>query len=135
MLELNNQPLIYLLILCNHVNIIGINIPNIYCLSQGFPGCSDSKESACNAGDQIWFLGQEDPLEKRMATHSSIFAWRIPWTEEPGRTQSIGSWGRESYMTEWLTHAKVRKNMIENKKQTGLDAIACFYLCVPCDLG
>ena len=33
---------------------------------------------------QIWFLGQEDPLEKEMATHSSIFAWRIPWTEEPG---------------------------------------------------
>ena len=36
-------------------------------------------------------LGQEDPLEKGMATHSSILAWRIPWTEEPGRLQSIGS--------------------------------------------
>ena len=36
-------------------------------------------------------LGQEDPLEKGMATHSSIFAWRIPWTEEPGRLQSMGS--------------------------------------------
>ena len=40
---------------------------------------------------QIWFLDQEDPLEKEMATHSSIFAWRIPGTEEPGRLQSIGS--------------------------------------------
>ena len=36
-------------------------------------------------------LGWEDPLEKEMATHSSILAWRIPWTEEPGRLQSIGS--------------------------------------------
>ena len=36
-------------------------------------------------------LGQEEPLEKEMATHSSILAWRIPWTEEPGRLQSTGS--------------------------------------------
>ena len=35
-------------------------------------------------------LGQEDPLEKEMATHSSILAWRIPWREEPGRLQSMG---------------------------------------------
>jgi len=39
---------------------------------------------------QIQFLGQEDPLEKRMTTHSSILAWRIPWTKEPGRLQSMG---------------------------------------------
>ena len=38
---------------------------------------------------QVWFLGQEDPLEKEMATHSSILAWRIPWREEPGRLQSM----------------------------------------------
>ena len=38
----------------------------------------------------LWFLGQEDPLEKGMATHSSIFAWRISWTEEPGGLQSMG---------------------------------------------
>ena len=36
-------------------------------------------------------LGQEDPLEKKMATHSSILAWKIPWTEEPGRLESMGS--------------------------------------------
>ena len=36
-------------------------------------------------------LGQEDPLEKEMATHSSILAWKIPWTEEPDRLQSMGS--------------------------------------------
>ena len=40
---------------------------------------------------QVRSLGQEDPLEKKMATHSSILAWRIPWTEEPGRLQSMRS--------------------------------------------
>ena len=40
---------------------------------------------------QVWSLGREDPLEKEMATHSSILAWRIPWTEEPDRLQSTGS--------------------------------------------
>jgi len=39
----------------------------------------------------VGFQGQEDPLEKEMATHSSILTWRIPWTEEPGRLQSMGS--------------------------------------------
>ena len=40
---------------------------------------------------QVQFLGQEDPLEKEMATHSSILAWEIPWTEKPGGLQSMGS--------------------------------------------
>ena len=40
---------------------------------------------------QVRSLGREDPLEKEMATHSSILAWRIPWTEEPGGLQSTGS--------------------------------------------
>ena len=40
---------------------------------------------------RIRSLGQEDLLEKEMATHSSILAWKIPWTEEPGRLQSMGS--------------------------------------------
>ena len=40
---------------------------------------------------QVRSLGQEDPLEKGMATHPSILAWRIPWTEEPGRLESMGS--------------------------------------------
>ena len=39
---------------------------------------------------QVRSLGQEDPLEKGMASNSSILAWRIPWTEEPGRLQSMG---------------------------------------------
>ena len=45
----------------------------------------------------VQILGQEDPLEKEMATHSSILIWRIPWAEEPSRLQSMGS--QESDMT------------------------------------
>ena len=48
------------------------------------------KKSSCNAGDLSLNLGQEDLLKKEMATYSSILAWRIPWTEEPGGLQSIG---------------------------------------------
>ena len=58
---------------------------------QGFPGGSDGKASACNAGDPGSSLGWEDPLEKEMATQSSTLAWKIPWTEEPCRLQSMGS--------------------------------------------
>ena len=60
-------------------------------LFKTLPGGSDSKESACNAGDPGLTLGQEDPLEKGMATHFSTLAWRIPWTEEPGGLQPMGS--------------------------------------------
>ena len=47
--------------------------------------------NAGNAGDTGSILDQEDPLEEEMATHSSIFAWEIPWTEEPGGLQSMES--------------------------------------------
>ena len=49
----------------------------------GFPGGSDCKESACNAGDLGLIPSWEDPLEKEMATHSTVLAWRTSWTEEP----------------------------------------------------
>ena len=55
-----------------------------------FPGGSDGEESACKAGHLVGFPGQEEPLEKGMATHSSILAWRIPQTEKSGRLQSMG---------------------------------------------
>ena len=62
-----------------------MEIRNMFC------GVSDGKESGCNAGDLGSIPGKEDPLQKGMATHSSILAWRVPWTEEPGRLQSMGS--------------------------------------------
>ena len=54
---------------------------------------------------QVQSLGQEDPLEKGMAAHSSILAWGIPWTEEPGGLQSMGSqsWTR---LSDTYTHFK-----------------------------
>ena len=52
----------------------------------GFPGNSAGKESVVQE-TLVWFLGREDPLERGMATHSSILAWRIPWT--------VQSWGRK----------------------------------------
>ena len=59
------------------------------------------KESACSAGDPGSISGLEDPLEKEIATHSSILDWRIPWREEPGGLQSWGH--KESDLTEQLT--------------------------------
>ena len=63
-----------------------------------FPGSSDGKASACSVGDLGSIPGWEGPLEKEIATHSSIIAWRIPWKVEPGGLQSMGR--KESDMTE-----------------------------------
>ena len=52
----------------------------------GFPSSSVGRDSAYNVGD----LGWEDPLEQETTTHPSILAWKIPWTEEPGRLPSMG---------------------------------------------
>ena len=74
----------------------------------GFPGGSEVKASACNAGNlgsipgsgrspgegngnPLQYSCLENPMEKEMASHSSILAWKIPWTEEPGRLQNTGS--------------------------------------------
>ena len=63
----------------------------IHTYTQGFRVGSDNKESACMKETWVRSLGQQDPLEKKMAMHSSILAWRIPWTEGPGGLQFIGS--------------------------------------------
>ena len=57
----------------------------------GFLGVAEVKNPPAMQETQVQSLGQEDPLEKEMATHSSFLAWRIPWTEEPGGLQSIES--------------------------------------------
>ena len=56
-----------------------------------FPDGSEGKEYAFSAGDLGSISGQEDPLEKGIATHSSILVWRIPWTEEHSGPESMGS--------------------------------------------
>ena len=55
----------------------------------GFPGVSDVKNLPAMQETQVQSLGQEDPLKKGMATHSSILAWKIPQTEEPGGLESL----------------------------------------------
>ena len=56
-----------------------------------FPGGSVVKSLSAVQKTQVWSLSWEDPLEKEMATHSSILSWEIPWTDEPGGLQSMGS--------------------------------------------
>ena len=85
-------PFKYFLVTLCPINAIGL----------GFPGGSDGKESACNAGDQGSVPESEDPLEKGMATHSNIHAW----TESHGQKSLVGysPWGcKESDTTEQLT--------------------------------
>ena len=102
--------------------------------------CSDGKASVYNAGDlglipglgrslvsqrlkrlpplqetQVRSLGWEDPLEKEMATHSSILAWRIPWTGEPGRLQSMGS---QRVRYDWATSLHFGKILWRRKWQS-----------------
>ena len=84
---------------------------------------------------QVWSLGQEDPLEKGMATPSSILAWRIPWTEEPGGLQSIGSqrvgqdWRDLACMRAHLGNSKDFRNSEPETGMNLLDVIPLVYFC------
>ena len=84
--------------------MLGIQFPYKFCSSEfntergrhgvGLPGGSAVKNLPAMQGSQetqVQSLGQKDPLEEGTATHSSILAWRIAWTEEPGGLQSMGS--------------------------------------------
>ena len=72
-----------------------ISLVILYKHIRDFPGGANGKELTCQCRrpKRHWFdpWGREDPLGKGMATHSRILPWRIPWTDEPGRLQSIGS--------------------------------------------
>ena len=72
--------------------------PQIQLRNRDFPGRSVVKNPPAMQETQVQSLIREDPLEKEMATHSSILAWKIPWTDEPGRLQFMGC--QESNMTE-----------------------------------
>ena len=85
------------------VNMFSFLKPRVELLDCIVSGGSEDKASACNAGDRVWSLGWEDALEEERATHSSILAWRIPWTEEPGGLQSMGSQRVEH---DWATSKK-----------------------------
>ena len=76
--------------LCGDLNGKEIQKGRAICIHMGFPGGSNGSLPAMHE-TQVQSWGQEDPLEKEMATHSSILAWRIPWMKKPGRLQSMGS--------------------------------------------
>ena len=75
---------------------------------------------------QVQSLGQEDPLEKEMATHSSILSWRIPWTEEPGGLESMGS---QKVRHDWVTNTFTFFQTIALvSKSLGTLKSPCYYL-------
>ena len=94
------KPLIFLLchpihgVWCASSSMVGLLLLQVWCPYSRSPMVRWTKNSASvqeTRGTQVWSLGQEDHLEKEMATHSSILAWKIPWAEEPGGLQSVGS--------------------------------------------
>ena len=75
----------------------------------------------------VWSLGQKDPLEKEMATHSSILAWRIPWMEEPGGLQSMGL---QRVGHNWATSLSLSLSFHHTKfEYLGLTGISKIFLC------
>ena len=80
--------------LVKFTNMGDFSLIGIFTPFTGFPGkgiLHPVKNLTTMQETQVQYLDREDPLEKEMATHSSILAWRIPWTEEPGGLQSMGS--------------------------------------------
>ena len=78
-----------------------------------FPGGSAVKNLSAMREIEVWSLSQEDPLEEEMATHSSILAWEIPWTEEPGGLQSMGSRKSQMWFSDQTTTTTARWNFLE----------------------
>ena len=72
---------------------------------------------------RVRYLGPEDPLEKGMATHSSVLAWRIPWTEEPGRLQSVESQRVGQDWSDWARMHKQYKIIFFLKKSKTQESI------------
>ena len=76
----------------------------------------------------VWPLGQEDPLEKEMATHSSILAWEISWTEEPGRLQSMGS---QRVGHDWATSFTEAEKQNPSRADPSFSLHCVCWLCMP----
>ena len=94
------------------------------CTYTGFPGGSDSTESAFSAGDSGSIPGWEDPLVMGMATHSSILVWRIPWTVGPGGLQSIGL---QLDTTEQHTHTHTRTYVYSSSNSFLLQVVTVWF--------
>ena len=86
------------MLICGGIRICPIPCPVAFPVTQRAENLPTMQET-----QKTWvqFLGQQDPLEEEMATHSSTLAWKIPWTEEPGRLQSMGLQESDMDTTEW----------------------------------
>ena len=82
-----------------------------FSFKRGFPSGSVIKNLPANTEIQVRSLGWEDPLEEGMATHSSVLAWKVPWTEEPGRPESVGS---RRVRHEWSDYARTHTHSKES---------------------
>ena len=88
--------------------------------SEGFRGAAGGKQSACQCGDvrdRVRPLGQEDHLEESIATHSSIVAWKIPWTEEPGGL-SVHRVEKSQTQLKQLSRDAHKNELLFNKSKT-----------------
>ena len=93
-------------------------------LPRWFSGKNKQTNSPTNAGDWVQSLGWQDPLEKKIATLSSILAWEIPWTEEPGGLQSMGLQESDTRATEHAAHALGVQGLTPNSQSRGLGSIS-----------
>ena len=91
--------------------------------NMGLPSSSGSKHPPAKQETQDWFLGWEDPLDKEMATHSCIHAWRIPWMDEPGGLQSMGL---QRVGHAWATNTYTKSNIYLDSKYMQIDGVIYF---------
>ena len=93
-------------------------------LNPGLPHCRQNlyrlsrlvKNLPVTQETRVWSLGWEDPLEKEMATHSSILAWKIPWMEEPGRLQSIGVAKSQTRLSNFTFTLNTTVDKVDNQR-------------------
>ena len=95
--------------------LVTIHFVFIYSSSIDFPGGSVVKNPPAKQETQVLSLGWENSLEKEMTIHSSILAWRIPWSEEHGGLQSMGSQVTQTLFSDWASFFHVRNWGTENK--------------------
>ena len=97
---------------CNCLSLLSINQQTCECRIKVSPMAQQVKNPPVKQETWVWFLGWEDPLEKEMAPHSSILAWEILWTEEPGRLQSLGSQRlRYDWVTKCMRGSRINVNL------------------------
>ena len=105
--------------------------PSVSCdifVHGGFPGGSVVKNLPARQETRVWFLRREDPLEREMATHSSILAWKTPWAEEPGSLQSMGSQRTRHDWAHTYTHICTRSYQAHRRQTSKMSRFGHSFL-------